>query len=192
MSTRTFVLQRDVDVSGVSGTGVVAHGVVFDDATVVLRWEGKHQSTVIWRSIDDVIAVHGHDGRTNVVWTVEEDALHEELRAGWDQRLEDVRHEIHRQAVSKFRERHRESATSVVLDVLAERDRAVSLGFDADHDDRHSVTDLVHIAGRYVTLAHDAPAGTYATSSATWNRERLVKATGLLLATLERLDREVG
>jgi hypothetical protein len=65
---RTFHLARDEDVSGVSGLGVVAEGVEFDDDTVVLHWRGEHRSTVIWPSIDSVIAVHGHDGRTRIVW----------------------------------------------------------------------------------------------------------------------------
>jgi len=44
---RTFVLHRDEDVSGVSGTGVVAEGVVFSDGAVVVRWLGKHASTTV-------------------------------------------------------------------------------------------------------------------------------------------------
>lgn len=65
---RCFILRRDMDVSGVSGTGVVALGVQFSDGLVVLRWLGEHGSTVIWPSIEDAKAVHGHDGLTQVVW----------------------------------------------------------------------------------------------------------------------------
>jgi len=65
---RTFVLHRDEDVSGVSGTGVVAEGAVFSDGIVVVRWLGKHASTTVWSSIDDVVAINGHDGRTQVVY----------------------------------------------------------------------------------------------------------------------------
>lgn len=66
---RTFSLQRDEDVSGVSGTGVVAEGVEFSDGTVALRWTaGEHGSTVVWDSIEPVVLIHGHDGRTSVVW----------------------------------------------------------------------------------------------------------------------------
>lgn len=63
-----FVLQRDDDVTGVSGTGVVADGVEWHDGTVALRWRGERPSTVLWGSLADAIAVHGHDGRTRVVW----------------------------------------------------------------------------------------------------------------------------
>jgi hypothetical protein len=65
---RLFTLQRDEDVTGVSGTGPVAHGIQFPDGTVALRWSTSTASTVLWNSIEDAIRVHGHDGRTRVVW----------------------------------------------------------------------------------------------------------------------------
>ena len=66
---RTFHLERDVDVSGVSGTGTVAEGCQFQDGKVVLRWlAGEHHSTVIWDDMASVEKIHGHDGRTRVVW----------------------------------------------------------------------------------------------------------------------------
>ena len=66
--TRRFQLERDVDVSGVSGTGVVADGVAFSDGTVVIHWRGVRQSTVVWPAIEDVGAIHGHGGATRIVW----------------------------------------------------------------------------------------------------------------------------
>ncbi|MFI6909637.1 hypothetical protein ACIBKY_50840 [Nonomuraea sp. NPDC050394] len=68
MITRRFMLMRHTDVSGVSGTGVVADGVQWPDGTVVIRWRGDRPSTVQWNSIDDAIAVHGHDGKTGFVY----------------------------------------------------------------------------------------------------------------------------
>lgn len=66
---RTFEMHRDVDESGISGTGMVAEGIEFSDGTVVIRWlTGDHNSTVIWKSIEDVVAIHGHNGQTRVVW----------------------------------------------------------------------------------------------------------------------------
>jgi len=59
-----FALHRAEDVTGVSGAGVVAHGVLFADGTVAIRWGGEHASTVIWDSLADAMHVHGHDGRT--------------------------------------------------------------------------------------------------------------------------------
>lgn len=63
-----FHLQRDADESGVSGTGRVADGVEFQDGTVVLRWLGSRASTVVYASIADVEAVHGHGGKTRLVF----------------------------------------------------------------------------------------------------------------------------
>lgn len=66
---RTFELVRDVDVSGISGTGTVAEGVEFSDGRVAVRWiVGEHQSTVTWDGIDAVEAIHGHGGATRIVW----------------------------------------------------------------------------------------------------------------------------
>jgi hypothetical protein len=65
---RLFGLNRGEDVTGVSGTGTVAHGVQFPDGTVVLRWAGEFASTVVWESLDAAMHVHGHDGRTRVAW----------------------------------------------------------------------------------------------------------------------------
>jgi hypothetical protein len=66
---RRFVLQRTKDVTGVSGTGIVAEGVRFSDHRVALRWVvGIHRSTVVWDSMAAVEAIHGHDGATQVVW----------------------------------------------------------------------------------------------------------------------------
>ena len=65
--TTVFALVRDVDVSGVSGTGVVADGVVWPDGTASVRWRGEHPSIVFWRTLDSVKHIHGHDGATRIV-----------------------------------------------------------------------------------------------------------------------------
>jgi hypothetical protein len=64
-----FVLLRDEDVSGVSGTGVVAEGVVFSDGIAVLRWRGQWPTSVVFheRGLEAVREVHGHGGKTRVV-----------------------------------------------------------------------------------------------------------------------------
>lgn len=71
MIPRLFRLVRDVDVTGVSGTGVVAWGVVFGDGKAVTRWDGTATGiaqTCVWDSIEDVRAIHGHGGATRVEW----------------------------------------------------------------------------------------------------------------------------
>ena len=65
---RRFILSRSEDLSGISGTGDVAEGVVFTDGTTVLRWTVELTSTAIYDSISDVILIHGHDGKTTVRW----------------------------------------------------------------------------------------------------------------------------
>lgn len=68
---RTFYLQRDEDETGISGTGKVAEGVEFSDGTVVIRWQTRgndHHSTVVWDGLDDVVAIHGHNGKTRIVY----------------------------------------------------------------------------------------------------------------------------
>ena len=67
---KTFTLEREEDVSGISGTGRVAEGIQFSDGTVAIRWiAGEHHSTVIWEDIESVLAIHGHGGATQVVWS---------------------------------------------------------------------------------------------------------------------------
>lgn len=68
---RRFHLQRDEDASGVSGTGLVAEGVQFSDGTCALRWLTATASTALYASADDVVTIHGHEGRTRLVWADE-------------------------------------------------------------------------------------------------------------------------
>lgn len=66
---KTFHLQRDEDVTGISGTGVVAEGIEFSNGKVVIQWiVGEHQSTVVWDDIESVKAIHGHNGSTQIVF----------------------------------------------------------------------------------------------------------------------------
>lgn len=65
---RRFRLYRDADITGVSGDGHIVDGVQFPDGTVALRWRTNRRSTAIYASMDDVEAIHGHDGATRVEW----------------------------------------------------------------------------------------------------------------------------
>lgn len=64
MTARRFELHRDLDVSGPSGTGVVADGVRLSDGRAVVRWRGDRPSTVFWPDYGHAVAVHGHGGLT--------------------------------------------------------------------------------------------------------------------------------
>lgn len=66
---RRFQLERVQDVTGVSGEGLVAHGVVWPDGEVTLRWAAPpFQTTVHHVSVESVLAIHGHGGATQLAW----------------------------------------------------------------------------------------------------------------------------
>lgn len=65
---RRFNLVRDQDITGVSGTGIVAEGVVFSTGWVALTWLTAINSIVFYPSIDNVYHIRGHGGATRVVW----------------------------------------------------------------------------------------------------------------------------
>ena len=62
-----FYLLRHTDVHGKSGTGIVARGVVFPSGKSVLEWCTFHSSVCIYPNINDVLEIHGHEGKTEVV-----------------------------------------------------------------------------------------------------------------------------
>jgi len=64
---KEFYLLRKVDVSGTSGTGIVARGVVFPSGKAIMEWTSFHTSMGIYNNVDDVLAIHGHNGATEVV-----------------------------------------------------------------------------------------------------------------------------
>jgi hypothetical protein len=58
----------------VSGTGIVAYGARFPGAgKVAVSWSvnGMPGSVGVWDCIEDMQAVHGHGGATEVVWLAE-------------------------------------------------------------------------------------------------------------------------
>jgi len=65
---RRFVLQRDKDATGVSGTGVVSEGVVFASGKCAMHWLTQTSSIAIYDSIEELIGIHGHEGDTRIVW----------------------------------------------------------------------------------------------------------------------------
>ena len=65
---RRFHLHRIEDETGKSGKGIVAEGLVFSDGTVVIRWTTSMPSTSIFQSQADLEKIHGHDGKTQLIW----------------------------------------------------------------------------------------------------------------------------
>ena len=64
---KPFYLQRNVDASGISGTGIVAVGVIMPSGTCILEWQTFHSSIAHYKNIADVEAIHGHEGSTVVI-----------------------------------------------------------------------------------------------------------------------------
>lgn len=87
---KLFELHRYDDHTGVSGTGVVAQGVEFGNGKCVVQWLGKWDSTVVHKSIKQVIHLHGHGGMTKIVWlkAVESEMVHDD-----EAKTEDIEHE---------------------------------------------------------------------------------------------------
>jgi len=74
---KRFRLVRTEDESGVSGTGVVAVGVEFPSGYCEMEWLNGENDRVQTEQnglasypggVDDLIEVHGHEGRTTVEW----------------------------------------------------------------------------------------------------------------------------
>lgn len=70
---RRFRLVRDIDVTGVSGTGHVADGVLWPDGTASVRWLGPHPSIVFWDKAESLERIHGHGGATRIEWADDPD-----------------------------------------------------------------------------------------------------------------------
>ena len=64
---KEFHLVRINDETGISGTGVVARGVVLPSGAVVLEWQTFHSSICIYKNLGDVDAIHGHQGKTLLI-----------------------------------------------------------------------------------------------------------------------------
>lgn len=66
---RTFELHRIEDETGISGTGIIAEGIIFTDGTCALRWKTVNRSTGLYDDIETLEKIHGHGGKTKIVHT---------------------------------------------------------------------------------------------------------------------------
>jgi hypothetical protein len=69
---RRFYLQRNTDVSGVSGKGKVAEGCQFDTGWCALVWLTGKAAMSYYPDVETLVAIHGHDGATQVAWIDDE------------------------------------------------------------------------------------------------------------------------
>jgi hypothetical protein len=86
MAAKVFYLVRIEDETGVSGTGIVAEGVRWTDGSVSLRFVSKTPSFINFERVPEgveinrigerhVKMVHGHRGKTKVVWADDEEEV---------------------------------------------------------------------------------------------------------------------
>ena len=65
---RRFKLYRTLDESGVSGIGTIAEGVKFTNGYCSLSWLTEKTSWGMYRSVAEMMSIHGHDGNTELQW----------------------------------------------------------------------------------------------------------------------------
>jgi hypothetical protein len=65
---KAFVLYRHEDEGGVSGIGEVAERVQFSNGKCVVSWLTEYTSIVVYDDIKTVEKIHGHGGKTEIVW----------------------------------------------------------------------------------------------------------------------------
>lgn len=82
---KLFYLHRAEDDSGISGTGRIAQGVIFDNGKVALTWLSEHPSVAMYDNIGDVRAIHGHEGKTEVIMETDWKRSFNELKSALNQ-----------------------------------------------------------------------------------------------------------
>lgn len=65
---RRFQLLRKTDVTGISGTGLVAVGAQLPTGRVVLEWRPPTVSLTLHENIENVVKIHCHAGATELHW----------------------------------------------------------------------------------------------------------------------------
>ena len=55
---KIFKMYRKYDISGVSGTGYILDGIIFDDGITIVKWRSNHSSISIFKSFEDFKAIH--------------------------------------------------------------------------------------------------------------------------------------
>jgi hypothetical protein len=68
LNVKVFHLFRHTDVNGLSGTGVVAVGVVYPNGKAHMQWVSFKSSFEMHDSVEALIDIHGHHGATELIW----------------------------------------------------------------------------------------------------------------------------
>ena len=80
---RNFHLVRIEDETSISGTGMVAEGVEFSTGKCVLAWTTQYRSIAVYDTMDELIAIHGHNGKTEVQYIRQATILPETTRVDY-------------------------------------------------------------------------------------------------------------
>lgn len=67
---KLFVIKRIEDNTGLSGTGIVADGVEFDDGQVVLKWRGEISTIVIHKNLENVKKLSCSHSKSEIVFMI--------------------------------------------------------------------------------------------------------------------------
>jgi hypothetical protein len=70
---RRFLVIRNQEVSDIPNSDVIAEGTVFSDGMSVIRWLREPCSMSVFNTVDDVLAVHGHEGKTQLQFVDQND-----------------------------------------------------------------------------------------------------------------------
>lgn len=62
-----FYIFRKKDISGISGTGIVAVGVEFPSGKIVIEWTSYQTSIGLYDNMTKFLEVHGHEGNTEII-----------------------------------------------------------------------------------------------------------------------------
>jgi len=68
LKVKPFYMKRNVDINGLSGTGVVAVGVMWPNGRVTICWTSIKSSTENHDSMENLIELHGHAGNTEFIF----------------------------------------------------------------------------------------------------------------------------
>lgn len=65
---KQFYLNRKIDLSGVSGTGIIAYGVILPSGRVVMEWVTEHKSIAIYDGINEIQILHAQPDKTELIF----------------------------------------------------------------------------------------------------------------------------
>lgn len=83
-------------------------------------------------------------------------------------------------------------SSQVIKEIIKEREKQISKGFDAVHDDTHKNSELIDVAIQICRCTYDSSnliTDDWDIGAKRTDRERYIIAASLIIAEIERLDR---